>query len=154
MQQVKIVEPTTPYTRTATGAVVFDRSPFNGEVYVYLVTSLKGPFWVIPKGGLEEGLTLQENAVKEMREEGGLVITVRPEAVFYEVLDYPAFDKYEAKTQREIYYLGELVELAEVWDEEGMRDVGWFTFSEAVHKVSEVQLEVLEQAYAAYLRAQ
>lgn len=116
------------YDRCATGAVPIHRvDNGDGEFVdlVYLVKSLKADLWVLPKGGLEDGLTFEQNAEKETQEEGGLIVKCK-NLVFDDVLSYDASNGFRPKLQREVYFLAEFVKVAEVWEERGLRDVGWY----------------------------
>lgn len=44
----------------------------NGEVFVALVRELGKPDWVLPKGHIEKDETIEEAAIREIREETGL----------------------------------------------------------------------------------
>lgn len=136
------------YDRTATGAVAIHHNIW-GEDVVFLVKSLKAPdLWVLPKGGLEEGLTPEENAIKETREEGGIDVQIVSSPLFDEVLSYEAQFGYRPKLQREIYFLAEFIKVSEVWDEEGLREVGWFRMTDPeLSKMTDIQREIVRRAY-------
>lgn len=48
----------------------------NGILHVVLVTSSSGQRWIVPKGGLEKGMTRQEVALMEAAEEAGVIGTI------------------------------------------------------------------------------
>lgn len=50
----------------------------NGILHVVLVTSSSGLRWIVPKGGLEKGMTRQEVALMEAAEEAGAIGTIEP----------------------------------------------------------------------------
>jgi 8-oxo-dGTP pyrophosphatase MutT (NUDIX family) len=50
----------------------------NGILHVVLVTSSSGSRWLIPKGRLETGMTLQEVALMEAAEEAGVIGMIEP----------------------------------------------------------------------------
>lgn len=50
----------------------------NGILHVVLVTSSSGERWIVPKGGLEKGMTRQEVALMEAAEEAGVIGTIEP----------------------------------------------------------------------------
>ena len=50
----------------------------NGVLHVVLVTSSSGLRWIVPKGGLEKGMTRQEVALMEAAEEAGAIGTIEP----------------------------------------------------------------------------
>jgi 8-oxo-dGTP pyrophosphatase MutT (NUDIX family)/CYTH domain-containing protein len=50
----------------------------NGVLHVVLVTSSSGTRWIVPKGGLEKGMTRQEVALMESAEEAGAIGVLEP----------------------------------------------------------------------------
>lgn len=160
MQDVKILTKSQydKIDRVATGAIIFENDgEENPTDYVLLVTSLKSPYWVFTKGGAEPHLSYQENAQKECTEEAGIIVAIDEDAdpVVDVVMYYPASEGYREKVQREVYFLGEFFEVADEWDEEGLRDVEWHPVNEDLKKImSPVQYEILEIAYAAYRATQ
>lgn len=50
----------------------------NGILHVVLVTSSAGTRWIVPKGGLEKGMTRQEVALMEAAEEAGAIGVLEP----------------------------------------------------------------------------
>jgi 8-oxo-dGTP pyrophosphatase MutT (NUDIX family) len=50
----------------------------NGILHLVLVTSSSGQRWIVPKGGLEKGMTRQEVALMEAAEEAGAIGTIEP----------------------------------------------------------------------------
>lgn len=50
----------------------------NGILHVVLVTSSAGTRWILPKGGLEKGMTRQEVALMEAAEEAGAIGVLEP----------------------------------------------------------------------------
>ena len=50
----------------------------NGILHVVLVTSSSGLRWIVPKGGLEKGMTRQEVALMEAAEEAGAIGAIEP----------------------------------------------------------------------------
>uniref|UniRef100_A0AB39CDN5 NUDIX domain n=1 Tax=Pseudomonas phage HRDY3 TaxID=3236930 RepID=A0AB39CDN5_9VIRU len=133
------------YTRTATGAVCLSYD----QKKVLLVTSLKFPgLWVLPKGGLEEGLTAEENARKEFREEAGVEVFLH-EKIYDEVLSYPQTETHNAKIQREIYFRAEFGSYTD-WEEFEKRKRQWFDIDAGLADLmSEQQYEVVKLALIA-----
>lgn len=50
----------------------------NGILHLVLVTSSSGTRWIVPKGGLEKGMTRQEVALMEAAEEAGAIGVLEP----------------------------------------------------------------------------
>jgi 8-oxo-dGTP pyrophosphatase MutT (NUDIX family) len=55
------------------GGGVVVRTEANGDLRVLLVRSKDGAHWVLPKGHIEPGETARQAAVREVREESGVV---------------------------------------------------------------------------------
>lgn len=62
--------------RTQAGALPFLFR--NGILHLVLVTSSSGTRWILPKGGLEHGMTRPEVALMEAAEEAGVIGVVEP----------------------------------------------------------------------------
>jgi len=133
------------YSRTATGVAVISYDTNK----VLLVTSLKFPgLWVLPKGGLEEGLTEAQNAQKETREEAGMEVFLR-EKIYDEVLSYEATDDHPAKIQREIYFRASFASYCD-WEEFQLRKREWFTIDAGLaNLMSPEQYTVVQLAQVA-----
>lgn len=135
------------FERTATGVVLLDHKLEK----VLLVTSLKFPgLWVLPKGGLEDGLTAEENAQKEMREEAGIAVQLYGK-VYDEVLHYAASDDRPEKIQREIYFRGSFLSYVD-WEEYQLRKREWFAIDDGLASLMNAeQHEVVKLAKVAAL---
>ena len=126
-------------TRTATGIVLIH----NNEVLV--VTSLKGHGYVLPKGGLEEGLSLTENAIKELQEEAGYTTSdVIPKPIFDNIIEYP-----DGRAQREVYFLA-LNPVEVEWEEADIRTRHWWTAGDAIGTLSAIQSGIVFDAFDLY----
>ena len=66
------------------GAVVFRQN--EGQVEYLLIRHVNGGHWAFPKGHVEKGETEAQTALREIREETGLSVTLR--ADFRETVSY------------------------------------------------------------------
>lgn len=70
------------------GAVVYRKN--NGEIeYLLLESQNKGHFWGFPKGHVEGNETLEETAIREIREETQLVLPIDTSFHVYTEYDLP-----------------------------------------------------------------
>jgi len=60
---------------TAAGMIVFRREPDGCRFLLLLSRQTKRPLWEFPKGGVQEGETLLQAALRELEEETGLART-------------------------------------------------------------------------------
>ena len=58
------------------GAIIFYKTKQNTKIL--LVKNNNGRYWSFPKGHIEEGETEQETAIREIKEETGLDVTITP----------------------------------------------------------------------------
>lgn len=66
------------YYEKSAGAVVYYCDADQKHLY-YLVIQSSGGHWDFPKGKIEEGETLRQTAIREVKEETGLEITLHDE---------------------------------------------------------------------------
>lgn len=125
-------------TRTATGVVCINR---DGEILV--VSSLKGPYTVLPKGGMEEGLSMKDNAAKELAEEAGY----KARFVKTPVVDITV--KYPDRVQRELYFIATHPEEVE-WEESNIRERKWLSLIDAMDQLGHIQRNVVFNAVSEY----
>lgn len=135
--------------RTTSGIVMFN----DDITKVFLVTSLKMEnTWVFPKGGLEDGLTLEENAQKEMKEEAGVAVTLG-EMFFDKEVHYPPQGVHKGKVQREVYFLGSFLSYVD-WEEFELRKRAWFPIDTNLGVLlTPIQRDVLAHALVAARKA-
>jgi 8-oxo-dGTP pyrophosphatase MutT (NUDIX family) len=120
----------------------------DGTWEVFLINQIgrKGDcFWTFPKGHPEEGETPQETAKRELLEETGMHPT---EIMAHEpLLQAYEFVYEETLIQKEsFYYLGVIVEKHFVIQEREVMEAGWFSFDEAIEKLTHAQAkEMLTQ---------
>lgn len=117
-----------PIDRKA-GAVVC--ATHEGEMYVALVHDVFG-YWTLPKGGAEEGESLTEAAVREVKEEIGIDITVSEKLG---EIEYIAFPPNVGKVRKQVTFFlgqGEYQELTLENDSGGLDQAKWFKVHEVV----------------------
>lgn len=71
------------------GAIIFYKTKQNTKIL--LVKNNNGRYWSFPKGHIEEGETEQETAIREIKEETGLDVTLTPG--FREISEYCPFGR-------------------------------------------------------------
>lgn len=82
------------------GAIVFYRA--EGELEVLLVKNRNGRYWSFPKGHVELGENERQTAIREIKEETDLDVTIQPG--FRETSDYCPFGKVR---KRVVFFLAE-----------------------------------------------
>lgn len=82
------------------GAIVFYRAP--KELEVLLVKNRNGRYWSFPKGHVELGENERQTAIREIKEETDLDVTIQPG--FRETSDYCPFGKVR---KRVVFFLAE-----------------------------------------------
>jgi 8-oxo-dGTP pyrophosphatase MutT (NUDIX family) len=118
------------------GGVVY-RKGDTGPEYLLVQASRAPNEWVLPKGHIEPGETMQETAVREVREETGVWARMGPRL---EPIQYIVDD--EAVTVQ--FYLMRSVEEGKASEK---REHQWFQLAEALQKASHSQTrELLQEA--------
>lgn len=88
------------------GIVVYRHNKDDGKFY-YLLLHYIGGHWDLPKGKLEAGETVEQAAVREVREETGL--TVNPIPNFSETLSYYFRDQGREMIDKKVtFFVGEV----------------------------------------------
>ena len=80
------------------GGIIFYKTKQNTKIL--LVKNNNGRYWSFPKGHIEEGETEQETAIREIKEETGLDVTIVRN--FREISEYCPFGKIR---QRVVFFL-------------------------------------------------
>mmetsp|Transcript_11862 Transcript_11862/g.21451 ORF Transcript_11862/g.21451 Transcript_11862/m.21451 type:complete len:149 (-) Transcript_11862:1659-2105(-) len=111
--------------RTA-GVVVVKRE--HEQLFVLMVTARKRDTWILPKGGIEEGESAIDAALREAREEAG-VIAREQLATFLGGYEY-------GNGSNVLFWIiqGDFVLLErshEEWNERNCRERRWFSIAEA-----------------------
>ena len=124
---------------------------FRGKILV-LYKNIKNKYegWVLPKGTVEPGEEYKETALREVREESGVIASVikyigksqytftTPEDIVEKEVHWYLMmaDSYYSKPQREEYFL----------------DSGYYKFIEAYHLLRfSNEKQIVERAYSEYL---
>lgn len=109
------------------GAVPY-RLTASGGVEILLITNNSGR-WIVPKGGIDAGNSVQDQAAIEAFEEAGVVeAELGGEIGFYE---------YErgGRLHRVRLFALQVRELARDWDESHRREREWVALEEAIERV-------------------
>jgi 8-oxo-dGTP pyrophosphatase MutT (NUDIX family) len=118
-----------PKTAISAGAIILHT--IDGQIKIALAHRLRDTkMWVLPKGHVEPGETLQQTAIREVREETGLS---RVQLLTYLGKIERAIDKNGGTLQKTIhYYLAYAFPTnpPERPDEAGFTEPGWFAPSE------------------------
>jgi len=123
------------------GAVVFTRTP-DGIRYA-ITLSPKGVYG-FPKGHMEAGETEHETALREIREEVGLDVTLLDG--FRMADEYPLPEK-PGVTKRVVYYLAESAHAPLVPQPGEVVSAAWMTYDEAMARFQfDLQRRVLQGA--------
>ena len=108
------------------GGIVFRRT--GAGISILLVRAKRDPSaWIFPKGHIEPGETARATAVRETREEAG----VQGEAIG-EIGDPQEFE-WAGRLYRVQYFL---IRMTSESDETDGREKAWFSFDEALDRVS------------------
>ncbi len=111
------------------GAVVYAKT--DGVVYLAMVHDVFG-YWTLSKGGVEEGESLEEGAVREIKEEIGLDIEVQDKLGEVEYMAYHP-EKGKIRKQLTIFLAkSEYKELALEKGTGGLDRASWFQLHEVV----------------------
>ena len=125
------------------GAVVFTRS--EGEVRYVLVRSLEG-IYGFPKGHREPGETPEETALREIREEVGLCVTLLQG--FSAQDEYP-LPKKPGAVKRVTFFLAEYANQEIVPQKEELSGAGLYSYEQAIQRIKHERWhQILREANA------
>ncbi len=108
-----------------------------GIPQILLITSLKKKRWVLPKGLIEPGMSPQDSAAKEAREEAGIGGTVLPDC-----LGTYQYEKWKGICTVEVFLMKVTFQL-DHWLEQGLRNREWVSVEEAVSRIKEPDLKAI-----------
>lgn len=111
------------------GGLVYKQDKDKRKVYVLLIED-KYLRLTLPKGKQEQGETLEQTAIREVREETGIIGEIREDLgkVYYEYRDYIRGHIYKEVT----YFLIEALGGELKAQEEEINKVGWYDLEELV----------------------
>ncbi len=122
------------------GAIILRRE--NDRWKTLLVQNRNGGHWAFPKGHVEEGETEKQTAIREVREETGLVIEINT--------DFKMTTQYSPKkgVLKDVVYFLSVVNTEETHRQiEEIDAVKWFSLPRALSKVTfRRDREILEEA--------
>ncbi len=118
----------------------------NGEAEIMVILSSKKKHWVVPKGIKEPGMSPQESAAEEAREEAGVEGVIGDEA-----LGSYVYEKWGAATTCHVYSMEVSRELAHEDWQENHRQRTWVTPQQAAAQLRQPQLGPMVEALAARL---
>ena len=116
----------------------------DGKIKIVLVTSRGSGEWIIPKGMLEENMTIEQSAANEALEEAGVEGKIGNN-VFSEY----NYQKWQSKFLVKIYLL-KVETIHQVWDEIKFRNIKIVDLFEALKIIKPDQLQVLKD-FANYI---
>ena len=126
--------------------VQFAALPFRriagGAVEVMLITSRDTGRWLIPKGWPVPGLSPQDSAAQEAREEGGLVGRIGERTIGRYRYDKRLPDGSAVRCVVEVFAL-EVERQLKSWPEQDQRRTRWFAMAEAAETVDEPDLRAI-----------
>ncbi len=125
---------------TSAGIVVYFQKPLK-----YLLLHYGEGHWDFPKGHVEIGERHEQAAMRETKEETGLIVNVNPE--FKEMVSYSFKGKYNELINKKVYfYVGEALSKDVVISNEHVGYV-WMSYENALKRLTyENAREILKKA--------
>ena len=122
------------------GGIIFYKTRQN--VKILLVKNNNGRYWSFPKGHIEDGETEQETAIREIKEETGLDVTLVNS--FREISEYCPFGKIR---KRVVFFMAQTMSDAVHIQEEEIDSYIWVDLEEAHHRCTyDNDLRVIRKA--------
>lgn len=114
---------------------------------ILLITSRETGRWVLPKGNIDAGETLEEAARREAEEEAGVSGQLTTPAIGTYVYDKRSADASVTTLTVAVFPL-HVRDMAADWPESGERERCWFSRAEAAAAVDEPDLQSLITRFA------
>lgn len=127
------------------GAVVYRLE--KGEPRFLLIRHVNGGHWAFPKGHVEEGETEAGTALREIREETGLTVTLRTD--FRETVSY---SPKPGVTKDVVYFLAQAADAPVTRQREEVSDSRWLPGQEALELVTYKNDRTILKAAVNHLR--
>ena len=125
------------------GAVVY--ALLNNNTYFLVLQHTKNGHWDLPKGHLEKNETNQEAAIREVKEETGIDVTL--DEGFHTSIEYYFTDKDGITVFKKVVFFMAQTQKQSVTLTEH-QDYAWLIFEDAIKKVTfPTAKEVLTKAY-------
>jgi phosphohistidine phosphatase len=118
----------------------------NGKIEVLIVTSSKNKHWVVPKGIHDPGLTAQESAAKEAREEAG----IEGEVLQKEIGRY-RYPKWDAECEVTVFPMKVSKVLSDIKWQESHRQRQWLPVSKAAAMIKNPEVQKLVEMLPGWL---
>lgn len=127
------------------GAVVYRRS--HGNTEILLIKHLRSGCWSFPKGHIEEGETETQTAVREIKEETNIDISIDDPSFRETVVFSPRRD-----TRKEVvYFIGRALSMDAVPQEDEISDIRWVEIGSAASKLTYDNDRLIVNKARAYL---
>jgi len=128
------------------GGIVCRRQP-DGSIEVALVSTQGGQRWELPKGLVEKGESLEESALREVREEAGLEADIIERLEPIEYWYWWDEDGQKVRYHKKVYFFVMAYRGGDVSQHDfEVEDVRWFPIDEAIERISyRTERELLQQ---------
>lgn len=127
------------------GAVVYRKS--HGNTEILLIKHLRSGCWSFPKGHMEEGETETETAIREIKEETNIDISIDDPSFRETVVFSPRRD-----TRKEVvYFIGRALSGDAVPQEDEISDIRWVEIGAAASKLTYDNDRLIVNKARAYL---
>ncbi len=135
------------------GIIPIHRSSNGDQVLLVEQYSAQGTHWGFPKGKTMPGERPIDTAVREAREEVGLVFRkIHENDTFSEQYSFTYEDVIVDKTV--VYYIGFVHNPGIAMREQEIKDAGWYSFEKARRKITFLNTQKILDAAADYLDQQ